>query len=699
MTVFKVQAPDGKTYEVDADDSATDAELIQMAQAQASRIVKPSATYQQKLLASVPGRTLKGMKDPIDAGAQMLPRALSTVASLGGLAPNRISDWLDSESKRVDAGINDSEREYSTARWATNQAGFDGARLLGNIVNPTTIAAGARLPQAVSTLGRAGAGALSGAVGGMLNPVSDTTGDVGFGAQKVGQMGVGALGGGVASPILGKLTDLAAPPIKALATRLFTDPQKLATQASTQANDAIDDVVRQLGVDRASIPQAVYADLRKQVEAAARSGKKLDASALLRKQDFEVLNMPALRGQITRDPAQYSRDMNVRGIEGVGEPIQNILQAQNQNITSRLGKMGASQAQEAVPAGDLFTRALVDLDDQMSGSVRRAYQNARASSGKDWDVPMGKLAGEVADVLDNFGVGGEKNAVPSAIANKLKSFGIVNDPGMTQRKVFNYEEADKLLKQINAHDDGQNASIGALRAAVKSALSEGGGEGDPFAVARKLAGERFKLLDAIPALEAVTKARNPQDVSRLADDFVQKHIVGAKVADLKKLAEVLPAEAREEAKKQIARVIYEGAFKNNAAGDKMASPAGLQGAMKALGTDRLKVFFSQPELDELNRITRVTAYANSEPAWGTVARGGNPGGVLLGGVARLAGASGAAAKALPIINSLQGSQRAAAAMNTTIPKTANLTPEEIRLVSGLLGTSNVVAGGLLAPGP
>jgi hypothetical protein len=121
--------------------------------------------------------------------------------------------------------------------------------------------------------------------------------------------------------------------------------------------------------------------------------------------------------------------------------------------------------------------------------------------------------------------------------------------------------------------------------------------------------------------------------------------------------------------------------------------------MKALGTDRLKVFFSQPELDELNRITRVTAYANSEPAWGTVARGGNPGGVLLGGVARLAGASGAAAKALPIINSLQGSQRAAAAMNTTIPKTANLTPEEIRLVSGLLGTSNVVAGGLLAPGP
>ena len=68
---------------------------------------------------------------------------------------------------------------------------------------------------------------------------------------------------------------------------------------------------------------------------------------------------------------------------------------------------------------------------------------------------------------------------------------------------------------------------------------------------RWLAGERFKLLDAIPALEAVSKARNPQEVSRLADDFVQKYIIGSKVADLKKLAEVLPPEVMDEAKSRL----------------------------------------------------------------------------------------------------------------------------------------------------
>lgn len=699
MPTFKVTAPDGSTIDVDAPDTASDAELISLAQAKISA-VKPTATFYQKMLTSIPGRALKGMKDQIDAGAQMLPRALSTVASLGGTMPNRASDWLDSEARRVDTGIKDSEREYSTARWANNQDGFDGARLFGNVVGPASIAAGMRLPAAVSTMGRIGTGALGGGIGGLMTPVSDTEGDVGFAAQKTGQVGVGALGGAVASPLLGKIADVVAPPLKALATRMFSDPAKLASRAAIEASDAVDSVVKQLGVDRASIPQQVYQEIRQQVADSFKKGEKIDASALLRKKDFDALGVPALRGQITRDPAQYSRDMNVRGIEGAGEPVANLLSAQNQKITSKLGGFGGTKAREAVPAGDMFTGALKALDDKLSESVRRAYQNARASSGKDWDVPLGGLANDVANVVDTFGIGAEKNAVPSAIASKLKSFGIINDPGMTQRKVFNYEEADKLLKQINAHDDGGNASIGALRSAVKTALSEAGGEGDPFAVARKMAGERFKLLDAIPALEAVSKARNPQEVSRLADDFVQKYIIGSKVADLKKLAEVLPPEVMDEAKKQIARVIYEGAFKSNATGDKMASPAGLNAAMKSLGTERLKVFFSQQEIDDLNRLARVTSYANTEPAWGTVARGGNPGGVLFGGMARLAGAGGKALPVVtPVLNALQGSQRAAAAMNTTIPKAANLTPEEIRLVSSLLGTSNVVAGGLLAPGP
>jgi hypothetical protein len=165
----------------------------------------------------------------------------------------------------------------------------------------------------------------------------------------------------------------------------------------------------------------------------------------------------------------------------------------------------------------------------------------------------------------------------------------------------------------------------------------------------------------------------------------------------------MPSDDMTEAKRQIARVIYEGAFKGNATGDKAASPAGLQSAMKQIGTDKLKVFFSQAEIDELNRLTRLTAYANTEPAWGTVARGGNPGGVLMGGIARLGGAGTAIGRSLPMLgaglDAGSKSLRASAALNTQVPKAANLTAQEVAELSGLLGVVSVGAGGLLAPRP
>lgn len=692
MPVFKVRSPDGQVIEVEAPDNATDADLVSRAQAQQQMTTRAAPTATERFLASPGGRYTKGLKDPIDAGAQLLPRALSSVASGFGHFPNRASEWLDSEAQRVSDDISTSEREYQTARWKAGQQGFDGMRVTGNVVNPASAAVGLRLPTAVTTLGRIGAGAVGGAVGGLMQPVTEATGTEdapSFAALKTGQALSGAVGGAVLGPVLGKLGDVLAPRVKAIMSRLGGGQAAMA-QAQRETDEAVIQALNDAGMPANTLPPETVSQLREQVLSAIRSGQRLDPTAQLRKNEFAAQGVPALTGQITRDPRQYSAQLNLRGVAGVGEPVQNLLAAQNQKITADLAKFGGPQARDRVAAGELFTTSLKKLDERLSGEVSRAYQNARATSGKDWDVPMGRLAGDVADVLDTFGVGAEKNAVPSAIANKLKTFGIVNDPAMMQRKVFNYEEADKLLKQINAHDDGQNASIGALRKAVKSALSEAGGEGDPFKVPRQMAASRFALLDAVPALEAASKGAIP------ADDFVKRFIVNGKTNDLKKLTEVLPADAMDEARKQIAKVIYDGTFRNNTAGDKLASPAGLKGAMEAIGPEKLKLFFTPKQVEELNRITRLTAYANSEPAWGTVARGGNPGGVLFDSLARTPGLA-TVGRFAPIIGALKQSQAVSSALLGTVPKTANLTPEEVRMMSGLLGGANVAAGGLLAP--
>lgn len=694
MKEFEVQTPSG-VIKVQANENASDAELISMAmeKERGSQIVKPSPTFGDKMLSSFIGRTVKGMKDPIDAGAQALPSALASITSAFGYAPNKVSEFFDSEANKVNTDIQDSERQYQTARWKSGQEGFDGGRMLGNVANPATLALARVSPSGAATmLGRTAQGGVSGLLGGLATPVLDTK-DTSFGMQKIGQAMSGAAGGAVFAPIAGAASDLLSPLVKRVTAKL-QNPEILNVKSSLEADIAIKNALAEMGMTADSVPPDVFRNLRNQVLGEFKKGVKLDAGAALRKADYEAQGVPALRGQITRDPLQYSRDMNLRAINGVGEPVNSLLVEQNRKIGTDLAKFGGSSAAEPYQAGTMFTGVLSKLDDRLSGEVSRAYKNARASSAKDWDIPMQGLSQDIQGVVDTFGIGAERNAIPSAVASSLKKFGILADESMTQRKVFNYEEADKLLKQINAHaSGGSNASLDSLRASVKKAILEGGGEGDPFTPARKLAASRFALIDAIPALEAVTTGKASPD------DFVAKFIVGGKVNELKKLADVLPGEAMQEAKKQISAVILKGAFGNNAAGDKLARPDGLQSAIKRIGQDKLKIFFSEPEIAELNRLVRVTTYSNQEPAWSAVSKGSNIGGALTNQIGQLSGFGRTMSLTAPVLGALTSSRQVSNALSNAVPKQANLTAAEIAKLNGLLSAGSVGAGGLLAPGP
>jgi len=68
---------------------------------------------------------LMGIKDPISAGAQLLPRGLEQVTSLGGLAPNPVSRFFGSEAQRVDEMVRAEEAAYQQQRAAQGETGFD----------------------------------------------------------------------------------------------------------------------------------------------------------------------------------------------------------------------------------------------------------------------------------------------------------------------------------------------------------------------------------------------------------------------------------------------------------------------------------------------------------------------------------------------------------------------------------------------
>lgn len=165
----------------------------------------------------------RGMMDPINGGAQLLTNILPEGVVNAG---NKVNNWLADKTGLVgklpaggvDQQVREGNAQYEAQRAAQGESGFDGYRMLGNVVSPANLAMGAAVPRAATAAGRIGLGALAGAGGAALNPV--TEGD--FGTQKLDQIKTGAAFG-AALPVATGLTSRTAKVLRAGLVDPFTE--------------------------------------------------------------------------------------------------------------------------------------------------------------------------------------------------------------------------------------------------------------------------------------------------------------------------------------------------------------------------------------------------------------------------------------------------------------------------------------------
>lgn len=697
MPKYQVTSPDGQKFEVTAPDGATQDQVLAFAQAQFSaQKPREPATLDQKILSSIPARVVKGMKDPIDALAQLAPRGLSAISSLGGLNPNPISRWLDSESGRVDQMNQAGNDEYAAARQATAprdlsslvtgkvDPGFDAARMAGNMLSPANAAVAARLPVAATTLGRIGTGMLGGAVGGAMTPVEMKEG-TNFAGTKLAQVGLGAATGGIVSPLLGKVADKVG--------------QFFANRAANKPIDLmdIDRIVRSVSEESGqrfenlepAMQQQLRAEAIKSLQAA---NGRIDSAAALRKADFEKEGMLPTAGQITRDASQYARERNLRTMPGVGDPLLQRFEQQGKEMQGKFGAYAAG-ASENFSAGDKLANALKSKDESLRAGVSSAYKAARDSAGKDMEIPLGGMASDAADVIDRFG-----DKVPSGVLNQLRKYGVLPDQTgqSAPRKLFTVEAADDLIKTINSNqsnDPATNAALGRLRDSVKNAVTKDAGVDDVFAPARKAAADRFRMQDAVPALKAASEG------TVAPDDFIRKYVINGKTNDVKGMADILSSsspEAFKEARSQLGAHLQRAAFGENLAGDKPFAPERYAKALRDLGTEKLSAFFKPEEVAQLQRLGRVGAYINTIPNASPVQTSNNWGAIMsvagkIPGVPSVVGLANAAKTSI-------GNQSAVTrALAAEVPKLdGKMTPEQIATVAKLLSGIGVVSGSAAA---
>jgi len=173
---------------VEFPDGMTDAQ-IERALASPSTAVPPSSGFRM------------GLKDPITAGAQLLPRALAGVTSAFGTVPNPVSRFFSNEAQRVDEMARAEEDAYQQQRAGQGSEGFDFSRLAGNVLNPASIAPAVR---AASLARGAGAGktlqaVAGGAAGAAMQPV---TAEEGFEGEKAKQVAIGAVAGPIGERVV-----------------------------------------------------------------------------------------------------------------------------------------------------------------------------------------------------------------------------------------------------------------------------------------------------------------------------------------------------------------------------------------------------------------------------------------------------------------------------------------------------------------
>ncbi|MFM6988350.1 MAG: hypothetical protein ACKOXG_06720, partial [Arenimonas sp.] len=177
MAKYRITSPEGASFEITAPDDATPDQVQAFAEQQ-FRGMKPAVPAGRAADGGIVGGIKQGLRDPIDAGAQMLRRMVpEPVAQAVDAAGNWLADQglpvaRSNGVAGVDKIVRSVDQQYEADRAAAGRSGIDGARLFGNVVNPVNLA----MPSAAGATGvraLAARGAIAGGASAALQPVVD----------------------------------------------------------------------------------------------------------------------------------------------------------------------------------------------------------------------------------------------------------------------------------------------------------------------------------------------------------------------------------------------------------------------------------------------------------------------------------------------------------------------------------------------
>lgn len=507
--------------------------------------------------------------------------------------------------------------------------GVAAAKAAVNAANPLVKAVAAQMAARPGV--QAVGAATSGAAGGAVREA---------GGDEWEQFGASLLGGVAGGLTADKLTSAAKVAGNAI-TRAFTPK---ATEL-VRADQQIALTLERSGIDWSAVPERIKQGMREDAAAALSNGQPLSADALRRLLVFRRAGVTPTVGQLTQDPGQITREMNLAkaGANSTDPSLQRLPSLQNQNTRTLLNNLDEAGAQRAPDSMGASTSAIDSLNQTVQrnrAEIGNLYRNARDTAGRSLPLEGGTFTRRASELLDQAMAGG---ALPKDVQNRLNAIATGEYP-------LTVESAEDLKRVIGnlqrASSDGTaRTALGLVRQALDEAPLQNSARVNPgnlpatqgsippsasvgeesiaaFNAARRANREWMQRVENNPALRAVVDGVEP-------DQFVQRYVIGkgATASNVRALRDELDPQAVGNLRAYLVRYLREKATGGDSDVTKFSGKA-YRDALRDLN-DKLPAFFSESEIQHLQDIGNAAKYMQAQPA-GSAVNNSNSGALLIG---------------------------------------------------------------------
>lgn len=479
--------------------------------------------------------------------------------------------------------------------------------------------------------------------------------------QVGGAVGAGLAGGSsreagggpwqqAAASLLGGVTGSLTPGAISLGANAVRSALPRAPLSSADLDVRIEGLLRSQGVDFSQLSQSARESMRRDVGAALRTGDMLDETSVARLASFRNSGLTPTRGMISQNPVDITREQNLaKTAANMGNTEAHALpMLQNRNnaaMIGRLNELGAGAGVLPEQAGQRVVGAVTARDAANTAAERAAWNTARNSPGFTQPIYPDALSNinralgdEALMPFMSPGVSRYIEALqttpgqftPQAYANLRSMLSAELAKGGNEaraaRSAINALEASPMRPITQAARDlGQAPTTADMAGLLRSADQQAGNSLSAIDAARQATAAKYGYQDSNSLVRSALSDARSADPQRIAQSF----IVNGTAEDARMVAQQVGPQGQEVIKNALANEIKRRALSDASDETGKVSATALNRAIKSIGEDKLRVFFSTEELQRLRDLNRATSLAMSQPA-GSAVNNSNSGALVIG---------------------------------------------------------------------